>query len=161
MKKKILFGVIIAASLILIVPSISAVEYQTVLETSKAKLQGNNFIDIAAILTVINIIIARMVSGFQGNIRGVIYTAEVALSILAYIKLIKDAYDSGMSVPRYKAYQAYFQSLFAIISIIFVKSLPDTVPKIKVMITQVLFFVILFLSKYLGNMLYVALGRPS
>jgi hypothetical protein len=161
MKRKFFFGIMAVAFLILIVPSISAIEYHTTIVTNIAKLQENNFIDIAAILTVFNLIIARLITGFQGNIKGIIYTAEITLSILSYIKLIKDEYKNGMSVPRYKAYQSYFESLFGILSILVIKLLPKNFPKITTILSEILLFITLFLSKYLGNKLYVVLGRPS
>ena len=159
-RKAIIVGASIIISLLLASPSISAIEYRTAYDTNKAKLNINEgFIDIAILLTMINVVIARLLNGFPLSIKGAINTVQVFVYVMSLLVVLKQEYKAGMSLPRYKAYQGYFASLFSIFNIILVKALPDT--KMKVIVAEVLLFVSLLLAKYLGNILYVALGKPG
>lgn len=159
----LLFGAIFIFLLLLTTSSVSAIEYKSAVDANTTKLKqsltNGGFVDIALLLTILNVIIVRVLNGLPMIIRGVISTVEIILFILYNLQIAKQEYQSGMSLPRYKAYWSYFSSLFSIISLLIVKSIPGKFSKIVV--TQILFVISMLLAKYLGNILYVALDRPG
>ncbi len=165
MKSKLLIGgAVLIVLLLLVTPSISAIKYRIISEENQIKLKelkdaNNNFIDIAVLLTILNVLIARLLNGFPMNIRGIISTLQVLIYAASLLMLVKTEYTSGMSLTRYKAYQGYFASLFSIVTIIEAKLLSNKPLKMPMLLAS--YFIFYLLAQYLGNILYVALGRPG
>jgi len=162
MRIQILACLLLAVFLMIFTPSISAIQVHTIMDANtKTHIDTENFVDIAVILTILNIILMKMAAGFPMNAKGAMNTVYIMVYLFSLIQLVKQEYSSGEQIPRYKAYQLYFSSLFSIVNVIIAKSLADVSPRISATIMVLLFFVITFLTRYLGNTLYVLLGRPG
>lgn len=157
MRRTILFGLITLSIsfLLLLVPSTSAVQHKAIIDT--AHELDDTFIDLAVLLTMLNTIIGRLLNDFPMNVKGMVYNIQVLLYLTHLLTLLKEEYNSGMSLPRYKAYQMYFMSLFSIFGVSMSKKLSNNSP----IIATISNFILMVFAIYCGNVLYVTLGRPG
>ena len=100
---KLLVVVTFTIFLVTTAPFSSAIEHHAAIDTFKQKIIANGFIDIALLLTILNIIIVRTLAGFPGSLRSMIYNVQVIIYILSLMQIIKQEYKTGEIQPRYKA----------------------------------------------------------
>lgn len=162
--ESIVFGAIFVIILSLMTPSISALKFQLVKQEHQNQFirdAAETVVDIPLFLSIVNFIIMRLIAGFQFTKQGMFFSAYYLVYLLLFIRIFQQELATGQTIPRYTAYQTYFISLFSIFSSVLAKKIKGTASNLVLTVAALAVFIGTYFCKYLGNMLYVLLGRPS
>jgi hypothetical protein len=104
----------------------------------------------------------RLIAGFDYNKKGMIFTLYFLVYFVFLARGLQQEITTGETIiPRYTAYQIYFMSLFSIFTVTLSKKIGNNPSNLVTTIMSVFIFLGMLFCRYLGNMLYVFLGRPS
>jgi len=182
--QKMLISAALVCLLLLLVPSIPAVEYtsiehtqhnqllgrvttlltekQTILEQLKESLAEQPFIDIALILVILNTLIVRMINKMSGQMPSTPLRNIMSffIGISYYLMIIASEYQTGeIIMPRNSAYQLYFTTLFLIPITLLITTLPEGV--VTTLLSIILGILSGILSSYLGDFLATSVEGSS
>lgn len=183
--QKMMLGAVLVGFLLLFVPAIPAVQYQSVEQTQthyvqeqvlslrtgnhplltqlKQQIAEESFIDIALILVILNILIVRGINKVSGQLPStpIKNIMSFLMGISYYLFIIAAEYQTGeVIMPRNTAYRLYFTTLFLIPITIILLQLPSNSLTTKIL-SFILSFISGILSSILANLLVSVVGTPS